>query len=129
VNEQLFNAIMKRKDQIIAELAEGRSDHGAFDIEDIETVDGTKCGVLFRLTLGARHSGLVFEIPIEVRHLNDNTIDYFVFYDPDKPEGFSWKLGGEVRSRVPEEIRLLGAESKEMYNIELHFAAEERAAQ
>jgi hypothetical protein len=127
MNEELFNAIMKRKDQILAELAERRAPYGVFDIEDIETVGGSKCGVLFRPILGARHSGATLDIPFEARHLNDNSIDYFVFYDPDKPDGFTFKTGGEVRSRVPEEIRLLGTKSKVLHSIDLHFVEEQEA--
>jgi hypothetical protein len=128
VNEELFQAIMKRKDAIIAELFEGRACYGTTDFDDIETVDGSMCGVLFFLIPGVRHSGITFDIPFEARHLNDNSIDYFVFYDPERPDSLSWKTGGEVRSRVPEEIRLLGTESKEQYSIELHFHAEEDPA-
>jgi hypothetical protein len=126
MNDALYNKILATKDQVLAELAEGKSPYGSFSIDDVATVDGTPCVVTFYLLpRGVRGSDQIFEIDFEARHLNDNSIDYFAFYDSDKPSGFSWKTGGEVRSRVPEEIRLLGLESRQLHAIELHFKSQE----
>jgi hypothetical protein len=125
MNDLLMDTILGKAPQIIAELIEGKASSA---VADLETPDGETHTVYIQLLPGVRHSDLELSIPVEARHLNDNTIEYFVFYDPEKPDGLSVKTGGEVRSRVPEEIRLLGLESKELYSIEIRFHPEEDQA-
>lgn len=125
MNDLLMDAVLGTMPQIIAEFIETKTSSG---VADIETPDGETHVVYIQLIPGSRHSGLTLSIPVEARHLNNNAIEYFVIYDSEKPDGLSWKTGGEVRFRVLGEIRLLGLESKELYSIELHFHTEEEHA-
>lgn len=127
--EALYNSLMEKMPQILAELAEGKGYGGVVEVDDIATVDGSPCVIMVRLLPpGVRFSNIEFEIDFEARHLNDNSIDYFVFFDPSKPHSISLKAGGAVRSLVPEAVRLLGTESKQTHSIPLHFKPEELAA-
>lgn len=125
MNDLLMDAILGAMSQVIAEFVETKTSSG---VADIETPDGETHVVCIQLIPGARFSRLTLSIPVEARHLNNNAIEYFVYPDFAKPDGLSWKTGAEVRSRVPEEIRFLGSESKDLYSIEIHFHAEEEHA-
>jgi len=120
-DKKILDTALVLAPDVLKELTEGNAWCGVSDVE----VDGQKHPILFAQMDQPWPTTTIRGFPFPVRHLNNTSIEYYIFLTRPNVHPALFKTGEQIRELVPATVRALGDHPTEQHMIELEFQVTE----